>query len=71
MPSRKRLTERILAAKRKAYPVPLPPMVVMEGSAVGWAAVEDWNRKYAQLAPKEYLRMPLMVMSEKKESTGG
>ncbi len=67
MQSRRKLAERILAAKRKAHPVPLPPMVVTEGSAVGWAAVEDWNRRYAHLAPEEYLRIPLMVISQKKE----
>ena len=67
MQSRKRLAERILAAKRKAYPVPLPPMVVMEDSAADWAAVEDRDRRYAHLAPEDYLRIPLMVISQKKE----
>ena len=69
MQQRKKLEERILAAKRKAHPIPLPPMVVMEDSAVGWAAAEDWNRRYAHLAPEEYLRIPLMVISQKKEGT--
>jgi hypothetical protein len=42
-------------------------MVVMEDSAADWAAVEDWDRRYAHLAPEEYLGIPLMVIGQKKE----
>lgn len=57
MPSRKRLTERILAAKRKAYPAPAPPRTF---PAVQLAALAPARRSLLRCALGRLASQPVV-----------